>query len=47
VHNDLLPLNLTNCILRKNCEGGGDGEEQLRIGDFMKSPIEQRVKEIA
>jgi len=49
VRNELLPLNLTNCIFRKKYEGGGDGdgEERLTIRDFMKLPTGRRVKDIA
>jgi hypothetical protein len=47
MHNELLPLNLNNCIFRKKCEGGGDGEERLRIRYFVKAPTGRRTKDIA
>jgi hypothetical protein len=39
MHNELLPLKLTNCIFRKKCEGGGDGdgEEKARNGKVCKA----------
>jgi hypothetical protein len=47
VCNELLSLKLTNCIFRKKCEGGSDGEERLRIRDFLKAPTSRRTKQVA
>jgi hypothetical protein len=38
MHDDMLALKLSNCILRKKCEGGGDDEEELMIGYFVNPP---------
>jgi hypothetical protein len=42
LNDDLLALNINNCISIKKCEGVGDGEERLRIGDFMNLPTCKR-----
>jgi hypothetical protein len=46
MHDELLALNITNFILGKWCEGGGHGEQRLRIGDFMNPPTRRSTKEI-
>jgi len=45
VWNELSPSQLTNCTIRKKCEDGADGENRLRITNFLEAPTRRRTKE--